>query len=269
MAVFLSCVIGMTIGAVVADNTKTETKEKDDEIASLNDLPSQEVKRPDAPKVGVRQVLKVLSPDTVEIDEEGPVRLLGIDIRQTPGAKPTDQTASRAILESLVVGKSVDVQCDPETFDTDFRSEDGLLLVYLMSTDGILINTELVARGVAVADLSRTYTHKDELMIAERDARWNARGMWEVASKTATAPLPPSPGMPSVIVPAKPLQPGEMAVAPKPAPKSGDVLVTSDGRYHRQSCTLGKNGVPLSADEARQKHYLACPSCFVSPKVST
>jgi endonuclease YncB( thermonuclease family) len=190
MAVFLSCVIGMTIGAVVADNTRAP-EAQDDEAMALDDLPSLEPKAPEAPKVGVRQVLGVLSGDTVEVEEEGPVRLLGVDIRQIPGGKPVDPAVSKALLESLVAGKSLDVRCDSETADTDFRSDDGLLLVYLMTPDGILVNTELIARGGAVADLTRTYARKDELMIAERDARWEGRGMWETvatAGARETAP---------------------------------------------------------------------------------
>jgi endonuclease YncB( thermonuclease family) len=265
MAVFLSCVIGMTIGAVVADNTRT-AEAPDEEVSALRDLPPLQPTRPDAPKVGIRQVVRVLSGDTVELDETGPVRLLGVDTKLNPSAKPVDPTMARAILEQLVTGKTLDVRCDPETADTEFKSDEGMLLVYLMTADGVLVNTELIARGVAVADLTRTYERKDELMIAERDARFNGRGMWELVAKNATSPLPPSPTMPSVIVPMKPLQPGEV-MAPKPAARSGDVLVTPDGRYHRQSCSLGKGGVPIATEEAQQKRYLACQACFVSSKV--
>jgi len=273
MAVFLSCVIGMTIGAVLADNTRSDDVPEPHDSAAYNEPAPLQPKQPDAPKVGVRQVLKVISLDTVEIEGEGPVRLLGVDAHPAPNAKPTDAVTARLMLETLVLGKPFDVQCDPETADTEFRSEDGLLLVYLMSPDGILVNSELVARGGAVADLTREYGHKSELMIAERDARFAGRGMWEIAANKVTQPLPPSPNMPSVILPARPGAPGAGApadpVAVKPAPRSGDVLVTSDGRYHRQSCPLGKGGVPLALDEAQQKRYLACPSCFVSSKVKT
>jgi endonuclease YncB( thermonuclease family) len=228
---------------------------------------------PEAPKIGVRTVLSVISADTVELEDTGPVRLLGVDARQAPsesGARPPDPAAARALLEALVANKSVLVECDPETADTEFKTEDGLLLVYLMTEDGVLVNTELVARGGAVADLSRPYRHKDELVLAERDARFAGRGLWETATATnrqALPPLPPSPGLPSVTLPARP---GQSPVdAAKPTPRSGDVLVTSDGRYHRQSCSLAKGGVPLATEEAQQKRYLACPSCFVSSKVKT
>jgi hypothetical protein len=46
-----------------------------------------------------------------------------------------------------------------------------------------------------------------------------------------------------------------------------DVLVTPDGRFHRQSCPAGKSGIPMSPEDARSRRYLACPQCHSSPKV--
>ena len=58
-----------------------------------------------------------------------------------------------------------------------------------------------------------------------------------------------------------------MPDAGTPTIPSDSVLVTGDGRFHKQSCRLGKGGVPMSPGDARSKHYLACPTCFVSSKV--
>ena len=59
----------------------------------------------------------------------------------------------------------------------------------------------------------------------------------------------------------------EPIAPPQPVAGKNDVLVTSDGRYHKSSCKHGKGGIVMPVDEARSKRYLACPYCFVSPRV--
>ena len=107
---------------------------------------------------------------------------------------------------------------------------------------------------------------RDDFVRAEREARWSVRGLWEIAVNTAvpaseipSAAVPQSPGRRG-IAPLSPLAPARPMTA-------NDVLVTADGRFHRPSCPLGKTGRPVTIEEARARHYLACPKCFVSAKV--
>jgi endonuclease YncB( thermonuclease family) len=180
---------------------------------------------PPAPELGAHAVEKVLTGDTVVLEGVGQVRLLGVDAVHLPAGK-SDPNLSRVMLQQIVEGKVVGVECDPASADTDFKDENGNYLAYLMLEDGVIVNTELLARGGAVADLDRAATRRDELVRAERDARWNSRGLWQAAGGKTVVPIPPSD-----IAGRRPLD-----VAPPVQPGKDDVLVTSDGRFHKASC---------------------------------
>ena len=172
---------------------------------AFDEMPSVEEQlapapQPSAPDLGVRTVDEVLGGNVLTLAGLGPVRLLGLEIASAPGGPPADPHPARAMLLQIAAGKQVAVLCDPATADTAFKDEQGAWLVYLMRDDGVLVNTELIARGAAVADLDRPYARRDELVRAERDARWNGRGLWETAAAKPVAPTPltPDPRRPPV-----------------------------------------------------------------------
>jgi endonuclease YncB( thermonuclease family) len=254
-----ACAVGIVAGVLLGQtfwNAEPSSRAFDEPLPPIEER-VQPPPPPAAPDLGARTIDGVLGGNVVTLSGLGPVRLLGIEIENGPGGKPIDPDRARAMLEQIAAGKQVTVICDPATADTAFKDSQGAWLVYLMRDDGVLVNTELLARGAAVADLDRAYGRRDEFVRAERDARWNNRGLWEVA---AAKPLPPSPLGPD---------PRRMPVdvAPQPAPGKNDVLVTKDGRFHRSSCNLSKGGVVMGIDDARAKHYLACPVCFSSSRV--
>lgn len=229
--------------------------------AAVESVAPVEKPKPEAPKLGSHAIEKVISSTVVSIEGLGPVRLLGVDTSDGPGGKPVDPIVAEAVLRQLTAGQTVDVVCDPLTHDTSFKDDTGAYLVYLLRSDGTIVNIELVAKGVAVADLDRDYERRDGFVRAEREARFQGRGIWELAEARPLAPLPPSDLPPGA------KKGGAEPVAPQPAPGKNDVLVTSDGRFHKPSCKQGKGGIVMSADDARSKRYLACPYCFVSPRV--
>jgi endonuclease YncB( thermonuclease family) len=265
-AVVGACAVGVGIGVLLVNSfgkVEPSSRAFDQPPPAVEpDAAAKPPEAPETPALGLHSVEQVLAPDVVSLDGLGPVRLLGVDPRTGPGNKPVDPALGKALLEQVASGKQVLVSCDPATADTGFKDENGAYLVYLMLDDGTLVNTELIARGAAVADLNRPCARRDEFVRAERDARWNGRGLWEVAAARPLAPVPPSGAMPD---PRRaPLAPG---ATPPAAPGKNDVLVTRDGRFHRPSCSLSKGGVVMSIDDARGKHYLACPVCFSSPRV--
>lgn len=217
--------------------------------------------RPEAPKLGTHGVEKVISSTVVSIDGLGPVRLLGVDSAAGPGGKPVDPVVSEAVLRQLTVGEQVEVVCDPLTSDSGFKDDTGAFLVYLLRSDGTIVNAELIAKGVAVADLDRDYERREGFLRAEREARFEGRGIWEVAAVKPLTPLAPTD------VPPGAKRGGPEPIVPQPAAGKNDVLVTSDGRFHKSSCKQAKGGIVMSGDDARAKRYLACPLCFVSPRV--
>lgn len=255
----VAAVVGLAVGVLIANGllrSEAESSAASElELAGpIGGAPAMP-EPPAAPESTVHDVETVISGDVVSLSELGPVRLLGVDTRQGPGGKPVVPEIPKALLQRILEGKKVFASYDPATADTAFQDETGLPLVYLTLDDGMLVNMEIVARGGAVADLTRDYEHRDDLVRAERDARWAGRGLWEIAVAKPLTPLPPS-SLPSVQRP------------PTATPVPSDaVMVTGDGRFHRQSCSLAKGGIPMSPADARAKRYLACSQCFVSPKV--
>ncbi|MBK6316297.1 MAG: thermonuclease family protein [Blastocatellia bacterium] len=223
--------------------------------------PPVEKPKPEAPNLGTHAVEKVISSSVVSIEGLGPVRLLGVDASSGPGGKPVDPVVAESVLRQLTAGQQVEVVCDPSTADSNFKDDTGAYLVYLLRSDGTIVNVELVAKGMAVADLDRAYERRDGFVRAEREARFEGRGIWESAASKPLAPLAPSDLPPGA-------KRGNLEpIAPQPSPGKNDVLVTSDGRFHKPSCKQAKGGIVMSSEDARGKRYLACPYCFVSPRV--
>ena len=265
-AMALACALGVAIGIFFANNVgSVESAAEPSETAATVAETVAPPPEAQVPELGVRAVEEVLSGEVVALEGVGLVRLLGVDIVAGPSDKPVDPQLSKTMLQQMLNGKQVAVICDPSTADTAYKDDNGAYLVYLMLEDGVLVNTELLARGAAVADLTRPYGRKDELLLAERDARWNGRGVWSAAATAKLEPLPPSDlGRAGQ----SPLRPIPLQVEPPPrAPGKNDVLVTKDGRFHRASCSRAKGGVVMAAEDARGKNYLACPVCYVSPRV--
>ncbi len=263
-SVVASCAVGVGIGVLLVNGFgRVEPNgQAFDQPPAAEPAAAPAPVVPPTPDLGSHMVDKVISSDVVSLDTLGPVRLLGVDPRSGPSGKPIDPDLGKTVLEQALAGKTVLVSCDPATADVGFRDENGNYLVYLMLDDGTLANTEVIAKGAAVADLERPSSHRDEFVRAERDARFNNRGLWEIAAaKPSLAPLPPSNIAPD------PRRPAAGApVAPQAIGKN-DVIVTKDGRFHRPGCREAKGGVVMSIDDARAKHYLACPVCFSSPRV--
>jgi endonuclease YncB( thermonuclease family) len=261
IVIAIACALGIGVGVLLANTYgRVEPSTEAFDQALAEQLPVAPP-APQAPDLGVRGVDEVIGGDVVMVEGVGVVRLLGVDTTFGPDGKPIDPALAKATLEQVLAGKQVSVICDPATADTNFKDSNGAWLAYLMLEDGVLANTELIARGTAVADLTRPYGRKDEIVMAERDARWNGRGLWAATAKLEPVAPTDVGRMPGRTLP--PLPP------PVEAPKPGkdDVLVTKDGRFHRPSCRLGKGGIVLPGSDARGKNYLACPECFVSPRM--
>jgi endonuclease YncB( thermonuclease family) len=270
LAIVMAAAVGMTLGLAIAGGLRhAETPSaafdqpyEEPPAPPVEPPPAVEPAAPEPPANGPHLVERVISGDVVVLEALGPARLLGVDARLGPLGKPLSPDGSKAFLQSLVAGKQVMVEFDVATANTDFKDEIDLPLVYLTLDDGTFVNRELVARGIATVDLDRSFTQRDDLIRAERGARWESKGMWEIARNA-----PPAPTAPAVVIPPRPTRVPSPVEVPRPAPPKDAVLVTSDGRFHRQSCSLSKGGVPMSVQDARGKHYLACASCFASSRV--
>ena len=129
------------------------------------------------------QVHRVIDGDTIDLDipdAKRPytrVRLWGVDTPETkaPG-KPIAYFGPQAtaFAEKMVTAQTVTIEIEPE----NSRGKFGRLLGFVYTSDGKMLNEELLRSGHAYADgrwPHRFYLHFQQL---EKQARKNKQGLW-------------------------------------------------------------------------------------------
>lgn len=121
-------------------------------------------------------VTRVVDGDTLVLDGDERVRLIGIDTPESvkPGT-PVECFAREASAEMkrLVEGRRVRLVLDAEKRDRYRR-----LLAYVYRGD-LFVNEEMVRRGFAsVATFPPNVRHVDLFLRAQREARAAGRGLW-------------------------------------------------------------------------------------------
>ena len=140
-------------------------------------LPGCSELRLDASERGGR-VERVVDGDTLVMDDDERVRLIGVDTPETkkPGS-PIEcfGKAATAFTERLVEGRRVRLELDVEE-----RDRYGRLLAYVVrADDGLSVNAELVRRGYATAlTIPPNVRHADEYARLARRARQRGLGLW-------------------------------------------------------------------------------------------
>jgi micrococcal nuclease len=124
------------------------------------------------------RVQRVVDGDTIVMDDEERVRLIGVDTPETKKPGTPIQCfgkAASAFTERLVEGRRVKLELDVEA-----RDRYGRLLAYVTRTeDGLDVNAELVRRGYAVPlTIPPNVRHADDYARLARRAREGDRGLW-------------------------------------------------------------------------------------------
>ncbi len=127
--------------------------------------------------------------DTIEVENIGRVRLLGID---TPELKDSDRDRfyqhqfgiSPATLR-LVARQATEYVIQHAQkrivvleFDEERIDPYGRTLAYVYLPDGRLLNQLLIEKGLAAVFRRAEFQLKEEFMTAEAEARDNGRGLW-------------------------------------------------------------------------------------------
>lgn len=133
----------------------------------------------------LRLVRKVIDGDTVLLDGEERVRLLGIDAPEwnaDPGplSRSPEEGAHEAteFLRTLVEGKRVRLEQDWQKEDSYRRT-----LGYLLREDGSCVNEELLRAGWAFVFTRFPFARIDAFRAAEEEAQRNGSGLWGRALK--------------------------------------------------------------------------------------
>lgn len=127
----------------------------------------------------VRTVVRVVDGDTIIVNPNERIRLIGIDAPESVAPnRPVDcmgRESSQFLKEFLPKGTAVRLAIDVEPQDRYGRT---LAYVWVAST-GVFVNAELVRRGFAQPlTIPPNIAHADEFADLARDARQADRGLW-------------------------------------------------------------------------------------------
>lgn len=119
-------------------------------------------------------VARIIDGDTIECDDAGRIRLIGVDTPEL-SQDPEGTMAAQALADLIPVGTVVDIEGDVEPRDIY-----GRLLGYVWY-DGALVNWTLVRNGWAVLlTYPPNVQYVEWLTAAQRQAREEARGLWAI-----------------------------------------------------------------------------------------
>ena len=122
------------------------------------------------------RVVRVNDGDTVTVSLNGrreKIRLIGIDAPEI-GQGSWGERAKRHLEDILYPLRNVYVE-----YDVERRDKYGRLLAYIRTTEGRLVNADMLRDGYAVLfTFPPNVTHVDEFTSAQRQARERKRGIW-------------------------------------------------------------------------------------------
>lgn len=118
------------------------------------------------------RVVRVVDGDTIVLDNETTVRLIGVN---TPEQGQPLYEEAKAFTERLTLNKPVRLESDVVPVDQYNR-----VLAYVYLEDGTFVNLEIIRQGYGqVYVIPPNVAHADEFHQAQREARENRRGLWK------------------------------------------------------------------------------------------
>lgn len=179
-----------------------------------------------------RTCISVIDGDTIVLDRNEVVRLIGVDTPETKDPrKPVQYFGQEAyeFTKGLVEGKKVRLE-----YDQDTKDKYGRTLAYVYLEDGTFINAEIIKQGYGFAYTEFLFKYLEEFRQYEKEARENEVGLW--ASREER----------------------ESEVS-----EDTIVYITKTGKkYHVGNCRyLSKSKIPITLKEAVQRGYTPCSVC--------
>lgn len=231
------------------------------------------------------RVTRVVRADTIEVDNVGPVRMIGVE---TPDGKapkeiyaPHGQSAL-SYAEKWLLNQQVRLEYDTANEVSGNKDDKGQTLAYVYTRDGTLINGEMIKQGLAFVRPEQ-FRLGNDFRALEREAVQSMRGVWgpsNAASSLASAPSPfstPSasgvgtPGLdekPKKLTPLLPstIGPNIPSLSGTSSPSEPMVSVSGGDRmYHKPGCEfLDKKKHPIPLTQAKSDGYTACSRCYAS-----
>ena len=124
-----------------------------------------------------RRVVRVVDGDTLLLDRNERVRLIGVDTPETVDPRrPVERFGKEAsdFTKRMAEGKNVRLEYDQDRIDRFGRT-----LAYVYLEDGTFLNAEIVRQGYGHAYTQFPFKYLEEFRGYEREARESQRGLWK------------------------------------------------------------------------------------------
>jgi len=273
--VALALVAGFAAGFIVSRST-TRKEPTPSFIADNRPAPRN---APVEPAGDYHRVSRVIRADAIEVEGEGPVRMIGIE---TPDGKSPKEIygvhGQRALsfVEKTLLNQDVRLESDGSSLAKD---EAGNTLAYVYLRDGTMVNGEMVKQGLAFVRGTDQFRMANDFRGFEHEAMLSMRGVWGSSSSSSSnqaAATPPSTSTPPPEEKKKmtPLPPSAFGAnipalsgASSSAPAEMTVWVSpSDKLYHKSGCEFldTKKKRSLALSQARSEGFTACSRCYAS-----
>jgi len=180
-----------------------------------------------------RTCVRVIDGDTIVLDGDEKVRLIGVDCPELSDQRTQVQQLSQESYEfvrKLVENKKVRLDYDQNRQDIYGRT-----LAYVYLEDGTHLNAEIVKQGFGFAYTKYPFKYLEEFREFEKEARENKTGLWANSES---------------------LESNEST-------DNQIVYITKTGKqYHKSTCSsLRKSKIAISLKEAVSIGYTPCSRC--------
>ena len=181
---------------------------------------------------GWRRCIKVLDGDTIVLDGNERVRLIGVDCPESGNpATPVEFFSEEAaqFTRNLIEGRNVRLEYDINRFDVYGRT-----LAYVYLEDSTFVNEEIIKQGFGYAYTQFPFKYAKKFVEYEKNAKKLKLGLWNIPT-----------------------------IEDFNAVDAKVVFITRSGRsYHRENCIhLKKSKIPISFDNALLRGYRPCSVC--------
>lgn len=132
-----------------------------------------------------RLVLRVVDGDTIVVNPNEKVRLIGVDTPET--AHPQKAVAcfgkeAKQFIRDAVQGKTIRLAMDTVNAKRRHKDRYGRTLAYVYLPDGKMLNAELIRQGYGRAYIRFRFRYLVEFRQLERQARTQSMGIWSSCS---------------------------------------------------------------------------------------
>jgi micrococcal nuclease len=179
---------------------------------------------------------RVIDGDTIVLDGQETIRLIGVDTPETKDPRKPVQYFGQEAYEftrKLVEGKKVRLEYDQDRVDKYGRT-----LAYVYLEDGSHVNAQIILMGYGHAYTVYPFKYMEAFRNYEKVARELGLGLWASSPETKKQEV-------------------------QPANENVTVYITRTGaKYHGAGCSyLRRSSIPISLKDAVQRGYTPCSRC--------